>query len=371
MRAHPKSGFRCGERRLAVDWRDCGWCPVITVQTPRSRRRAALKSLPPSSSVPFVSRPNPEIFKPMKTTPMKCNSWQEAGDKTSHAPRPCHVPRVTLAAPKQGEGGRRPRTGFTIVELLTVIAIIAILAAMLFPALAGARKAALKKKAALQISQIVTAIEKYDSDYGRFPISTNAQIAASAANSDFTYGTNGVANATFSLINSPVLTYDANNAEVIAILMDVTNYPNGQPAPANLDHRKNPMRTIFLNAPLSGYDPSQPGQPEGGVDVNGVYRDPWGNPYVITMDLNYDENCRDAFYSLQKVSQVLPKGPSTGNPNGQTGYNGLLNPDAGGNTDNYLEHDKVMVWSAGPDGQIDPLQGADTGANKDNILSWH
>jgi hypothetical protein len=29
-----------------------------------------------------------------------------------------------------------------------------------------------------------------------------------------------------------------------------------------------------------------------------------------------------------------------------------------------------MVWSAGPDGKIDPVSPANQGANKDNILSW-
>ncbi len=29
-----------------------------------------------------------------------------------------------------------------------------------------------------------------------------------------------------------------------------------------------------------------------------------------------------------------------------------------------------MVWSAGPDGKIDPGSPANQGANKDNILSW-
>lgn len=29
-----------------------------------------------------------------------------------------------------------------------------------------------------------------------------------------------------------------------------------------------------------------------------------------------------------------------------------------------------MVWSAGPDGMIDPKNQANKGANKDNILSW-
>ena len=44
--------------------------------------------------------------------------------------------------------------------------------------------------------------------------------------------------------------------------------------------------------------------------------------------------------------------------------------------DNFQLHGKVMVWSAGPDGKIDPtatpsgLGSANYGANKDNVLSW-
>ena len=197
---------------------------------------------------------------------------------------------------------RRPHA-FTLVELLTVIAIIAILAAMLLPVLAAVKKHALKVQARLEIDQIANAILKYDSDYGRFPVSTNAQIAASAANSDYTYGGTGhdvTDSGTWTVGTTFTSGIIASNAEVIAILMDVTNYPNGQPVPANLNYQKNPQQTIFLNPKMSGYDPSQPGPPAGGVDVNGVYRDPWGNPYIISMDLNYDENCKDSFYCLDQ-----------------------------------------------------------------------
>jgi hypothetical protein len=131
----------------------------------------------------------------------------------------------------------------------------------------------------------------------------------------------------------------------------------------NFSHAKNPQQTIFLNAKMSGYDPSSNDQhPPGGVDIAGVYRDPWGNPYVISMDLNYDEQCKDAFYSLTLVSSTSLPG------NSSSGINGLINPDQ--TADNYQNHGKVMVWSAGPDGKIDQTAPADKGANKDNILSW-
>jgi prepilin-type N-terminal cleavage/methylation domain-containing protein len=266
-----------------------------------------------------------------------------------------HASRVTRHSP----------SAFTIVELLTVIAIIAILAAILLPVLAKAKITAQKKQAAVEISQIVGAIQQYDSVYGRFPVSSAVQQTAGTLGGDFTYGGSVIAS------NSPPLSavYTTNNSEVIAILMDLTNYPNGS-LTVNTNHQKNPQRTIFLNAKMSGYDPaSNDPQPPGGVDNTGVYRDPWGGPYVISMDLNYDEQCQDAFYSLLTVSQ---------NPSGstyvQSGFNGLFNPNANPanqpQKDNFLYHGKVMVWSAGPDRKIDPAASADQGLNKDNVLSW-
>jgi hypothetical protein len=38
--------------------------------------------------------------------------------------------------------------------------------------------------------------------------------------------------------------------------------------------------------------------------------------------------------------------------------------------DNFMFHGKVMVWSAGPDGQVDNGAKANAGLNKDNVLSW-
>jgi prepilin-type N-terminal cleavage/methylation domain-containing protein len=333
-----QSGVSHSQRPVAVDWQDCGWCPLITVQVPvaATPRRRAVKPLSMPSLLQYRSRHDLAFFTTMKTMPIR---------------------------------SRCPRAGFTIVELLTVIAIIGILAAMLVPVLSAARKRAQKVQARLEIDQIVNAILKYDSDYGRFPVSTNAQIAAGTG--DFTYGGTlldaaGNVNGTVP-ITSTAPAVMMTNEEVIAILMDLTNYPNGQPVLANMNYAKNPQQTIYLSPKMSDYNPAvDKGQPPGGLDLNGAYRDPWGNPYIITLDLNYDENCRDSFYCLQKVSQQ----------SGQTGYNGLFNSDPGGTSDNFQYRGKVMVWSAGPDGKIASQDGSGNAINaisqpnKDNVLSW-
>ena len=264
---------------------------------------------------------------------------------------------------------RRFSAGFTLVELLVVIAIIGILAAMLMPVLAAAKRHALILQAKTEMQGIVAAINHYDQDYGRFPLNAAEKNAASKyIGGDFTTGylSNSNPNRTWDLAgsgyNGSGYSYDNNN-EVVAILMDVEKYRSGIVSSNNL-HALNPKQGKYLDAKPSDYDPNNPpGQnAPGGVDVTGVYRDPWGNPYIISMDTSYDDLCWDMFYRLDKVS-----GPGQANTN--PGLNGLTNPDTTKN-DNFLFRGKVMVWSAGPDGKVDPAIPANQGVNKDNILSW-
>jgi prepilin-type N-terminal cleavage/methylation domain-containing protein len=312
---------------LAVEWHDSMWCPAIVTRTLR----------------------RPAVTKPLLVPPILAHPGRQT--------------IFTKAMKNPLTPLRRQRAAFTLIELLVVIAIIAILAAMLLPALAAAKKAVLKHKAKLEAQAIATAIEGYDSAYGRFPVSAIAQNQAASnavlkKNPDFTYGGNFfLSSGTPYIVQTQGLAL--TNDEVIAVLMDITNYPSGA-ATINNGHQKNPQQTKFLNAKMSG-DITLPGV---GPDL--VYRDPWGNPYIISMDLNYDEQCEDAFYCNHLVSQQ----------SGATGYNGLVNPSVAlpNGLDHFQFHGKVMVWSAGPPVHgkptVDPNFHANDAANKNHVLSW-
>jgi len=271
-----------------------------------------------------------------------------------HDPLLSSVPLQCYRRPRRTDS----RAGFTLIELLVVIAIIAILAAMLVPVLNTAKTKAKVKMAQVDMAKLVGAIRGYESAYNRFPVSSNAMRVASSVTpgEDYTFGVDFLTANAPGFVAPPIYsTYTANNSEVMAILLDIETYPtNGLPT-VNKGHVKNPQKTQFFNATMAS-DSISPGV---GKDL--VFRDPWGSPYILTVDLNYDEKARDAFYRYPGVSRQ--SGPS--------GFNGLINSvDAGGAGAHFEATTTVTVWSFGPDKKADARVPANQGVNKDNILSW-
>ena len=66
-------------------------------------------------------------------------------------------------------GGERRDAGYTLTEMLVVIAIIGLIAAVLTPSLMGQLGRARVKSAQLQLESVAAAVEMFHSDVGRYP----------------------------------------------------------------------------------------------------------------------------------------------------------------------------------------------------------
>lgn len=259
------------------------------------------------------------------------------------------------------------RSGFTLIELLVVIAIIAILAGLLLPVIGRVKTKSKVASAKVAMAQIEASMVAYETDYGRLPSGT---ASANDANPDFTFGTiNSLPLppiTTNSVVNGGAGGIESNNSEIMGILLALTNFRNSG-GTVNVAHSLNPQKNLYINA--KQVDGSEP----RGIGDDGVYRDPWGNPYNITVDGNYDGFCIDAYYGRQIVSQSAM--------NSQTGLKGSFNGGHPmGHSNQYGVQKKVLVWSFGPDGDFEmvgaaintglTVGNADTGKNEDNVLSW-
>jgi prepilin-type N-terminal cleavage/methylation domain-containing protein len=224
---------------------------------------------------------------------------------------------------------------FTLIELLVVIAVMGILAGLLLPALAKAKENTKKKTAKSEMTQLVAAINQFASDYNRMPASREAeQSAAQNPDSpDFTYGITGEpAYPTIASYGSPA--YQASNAELLAILRG--HNLASTPALKTLSQSRNPRDITYFHAKAATAQGP-------GIGDDGVLRDPWGSPFIVSMDMNDDNKTLDGCYGLLRKAQGQPE-----------------------------VNAPVMVWSLGPDRKASPDAdaGPHGGGNKDNVLSW-
>ena len=156
--------------------------------------------------------------------------------------------------------------GFTLVELIVVISVIAILMALLFPAFRGVQDQAKKTQAKNDLTQIVTAVSAFYTEYGKYPVADSDQ---------------GVEK-----------TFTTSNRQVLDILQSL---PGNDPSPTDPSANKyNPRKIVFLQPPAVKDDTA--GQRRSGVSPSdGNFYDPWATVYRIRIDSDYNNQVANPY----------------------------------------------------------------------------
>jgi Tfp pilus assembly protein PilE len=166
-------------------------------------------------------------------------------------------------------------SGFTFFEVLTVCVLIAILAGIGYPSIISILERARKTQAANEEQQIVTAVNAYYSEYGKYPL-------PAGTTADTTYGSGGI-----------------SNSELFYTLRAVDG------GTMNAGNAANPRKIVYIQPPIS-----KTGTKGGINSTTGIWYDPWGSPYNVMIDGGYD-------------NQLTPN-PYIDAPGGTTLYLGVI-----------------------------------------------
>jgi prepilin-type N-terminal cleavage/methylation domain-containing protein len=169
---------------------------------------------------------------------------------------------------------RRPHRAFTLIELVVVIAIIAILAGIAVPSLFSVYERARKTQAKNDLTQIVTAVNAFYTEYGRYPLPAGTTI-------DTTYVPGGTAN------------------EVL--FRELRACQAGQPSCPNAAS-VNTRQIVYISPRVLGTTPAR-----SGIGGDGQYYDPWTTPYAVAIDGNYDNGITNPYTSGAGVTPI-PQG---------------------------------------------------------------
>jgi prepilin-type N-terminal cleavage/methylation domain-containing protein len=215
------------------------------------------------------------------------------------------------------------KRAFTLIELLVVIAIIAILIGLLFPAFSAVQSQARRTQAKNDLTQIVTAVNAFYTDYGKYPVPSTVPAGS---DSSFSWSVPGTYN--------PGWYNDALLNELRACTASDTTSCSGA---ASLNTRQ-----IVYMSPPTVKDPNSPksGIGTGATSINrGRFFDPWGSPYNVEIDSSYDNHMPNIY--------------------GATGGAGV-DPIPQG----------VVGWSNGTDLQVGDPNNSNVYTNSDDVISW-
>src|SRR3984893_10184712 len=147
-------------------------------------------------------------------------------------------------------------TSFTLLELMVVIAIVVVLAGLLFPAVQSVLERAKKVQAKNDLTQIVTAVSAFYTEYGRYP--------TTATGEDANYGPGATGT-------------DAVFKELRALSGSSINT----------------RQVVFISLPEDATQSS----PRGKIGSDGQFHDPWATAYSIKIDAGYDNQVGNPYES--------------------------------------------------------------------------
>ena len=194
--------------------------------------------------------------------------------------------------------------GFTLIELLVVIGIIAILLGFIFPVFQGVQDRAKKVQAKNDLTQIVTAVNAFYTEYGRYPTTSTSDVTVGSAGST----------------KSDALFAELRGGGTI-----------------------NTRQIVFISP---GEDKSQV-NPKGKIGSDGQFYDPWGSTYDIAIDANYNNIVKaPAYTDLQTNYTTATDGSGdNGVRLGVIGWSVGKDGQLGNKGDNkYAGSDDVISW---------------------------
>ena len=154
------------------------------------------------------------------------------------------------------------QSAFTLVELTVVILIIATLAALLMTGASGIFEHARKVQAKNDVTQIVTAVNAFYTEYGKYPVT----VISSTTDAFFGTGTPPAGCTPYS-----------DNDALFNVLRSYTGPGSNPPNVTAL----NPRQIVFISPKIS---PNS----RGGIAPDNRYYDPWGTQYAVAIDTTYD-----------------------------------------------------------------------------------